>query len=82
MYNEKIHSDDYIDNLSKSPYKYRFLGEKLWPCWVESPEVQCFEHILEYCYNNNITPDKLGTMGFPHAFADYYIDRKDYVDWS
>jgi hypothetical protein len=60
MYNDIIHPDEYIDMFSRSPYKYRFLAEKLWPCWLESPEVQIFEHILAYVYKNNIKPSELG----------------------
>ena len=43
----------------------------VYPCWSESPEVQLFEHILNYCYENDISYDKLSPkLNFTTIFND------------
>lgn len=51
----------------------------IWSCWCESPEVQLFEHILNYCYNNNINYKKLSPN---FGFSSIYSDRYTIVDWD
>jgi hypothetical protein len=78
MYNEVIHPDNIIDTLCRTPYKYRYLAEMLWPCWVESPEVQIFEHIIKYYNINQLLPDNLGSI---YNFSHFVENRKESVYW-
>jgi len=36
-------------------HDYYLNLDSQWPCWSESPEVQLIEHIIDYCYCNNIS---------------------------
>lgn len=51
----------------------------VWKCWYESPEVQLFEHVLEYCYLNNINYDKLSPN---FKGIGIFEDRKSEVIWD
>lgn len=62
-YGEIIHDTQYTQQIIKRSssftYDYLELAKNVWGDWSESPEVQLFEHVLNYCYINNISYDKL-----------------------
>ena len=59
-YGETIHDVNYTKNiLMTTDINYLDLAEKKWSCWSESPEVQLLEHVIDYCYKNNINYNKL-----------------------
>ena len=56
-YKEKKHENWITFNIL---YHDHYLNlDSQWPCWSESPEVQLIEHIIEYCYCNQISFDLL-----------------------
>ena len=61
-YGEIKHEINYTRSILHSDIDYLELRDKIFSCWTESPEVQLFEHVLEYVYRNNINYDKL----YPH----------------
>ena len=68
-----------IVNFVIDSINYLDFSEKIWSCWSESPEVQLVEHILQYCYNNNISYDKLSSN---FKFTTLYLDRETIVNWD
>ena len=53
-YGEINHDVNYTRNILNG-HNLDYLNlSTLWNCWSESPEVQLVEHILSYCYKNNI----------------------------
>jgi hypothetical protein len=58
-YGDIKHDTKYTRNIIFCTYDYLDLSSKLWDNWCESPEVQLFEHVLDYCYKNNIDYNKL-----------------------
>jgi len=77
-YGEIKHHSKYTRQIFSHEVDYLELA-KMWNCWYESPEVQLFEHVLEYCYLNNINYDKLSPN-----FGEVCIfeDRKLEVIWD
>ena len=43
---------------------------KNWNCWSESPEVQLFEHILNYIYEKNLDSNAIENCSFVDIFSD------------
>lgn len=69
--NHDIEYTKQITNSYSNEIEYLNLSN-IWSCWCESPEVQLFEHTLNYCYNNNISYEKLSSNFY---FSGVYSDR-------
>jgi hypothetical protein len=50
-----------ICNTLKINYKenYYTFGFNIWHCWTESPEVQLWEHILKYFFDNHLNEEHI-----------------------
>jgi len=80
-YGEIMHDSKYTQKMThsyNSGTDYLNLS-KIWSCWSESPEVQLFEHVLNYVYLNNISYEKI-SCNFP--FTGAYLDRYSKVNWD
>jgi hypothetical protein len=64
----KEKNDD--DDMFFSSTNYLNLST-IWPCWSESPEVQLFEHILNYVYEKNFNSNAIEKC----VFVDVLHDR-------
>jgi hypothetical protein len=78
-YGEIKHDTKYTRNIISTDVDYLELSSKVWGCWSESPEVQLFEHVLEYCYKNNINYDKINSK---FNSINLFNDRTEYVNWE
>jgi len=67
-YGEIKHSEAISTIFNFSDINYLKLAEKLWKCWSESPEVQLFEHIINYIYNNNYDSEAIQRVNFVSVF--------------
>ena len=68
-YNEIKHNDEITSKFMYNNFVYSQLSND-WRCWSESPEVQLYEHILNYIYNNNLNSDNIHQIKFTSPIHD------------
>ena len=71
-YGEIKHDELIVSKLSCANY---FNLSIQWTCWSESPEVQLFEHILNYIYEKNLDSNAIEKNSFVDTFVDLMHDR-------
>jgi hypothetical protein len=71
LHEENIYTEMKHDRHAEHYYKWGEMAN----CWSESPEVQAVEHIMNYCYKNNISSTSLTNIIDGGSF-NLIIDRK------